>query len=680
MSAALPPALYPALRQRARRDHLVVCGGDALAFRMVEELTVRYAERVTVILRSASRSHGPQITALPGVRVIERPEADRQAFLEADLGSARGLALLDQDDLGNFHAALRAQEINPDLRLVIAIFNSGLGERIRTFFADCAVLSESAMSAPAFVAAALGEPAPSHVRLSGRTLYVARREDVSAAHIVCGLASSAEASQPDLQPADEATTGLVLAVADGTPRNPLERQRRHPLSATLRLGRSLFGHRIGAAFAALIGVLILGFILLATASHFSASDALYLTLLDAAGTAVTSPQLPPAEKLAQFLLTFDGLAFLPLVTAAVVGARLTGSVAGADRPISDHVIVAGLGNMGTRIVGQLHDLGVDVVCVDKSETAAGLAMARRLGLRVVIGETHREETLRAAGIDSCQALVSVTNSDIVNLETALHARALAGEPRVVVRLYDDDLAVRVQQTISNTISRSVSYLAAPVFAAALLDHQVLRTIAVGRHVLVIADVPVGNGAELAGRPIGDIHDGAVRVIALRRSGAAELDWSPRQDYRLAARDRVFGLATRAGLSTVLRRADSVLPPVLSGTPATAANRHPGTGGHQTPETGSPQTKAVSVTLLARSSAWFWRARCEDTGRLRMAVFVLQATDCSFPATGLISPGRPVALAWPSRRPAYPSACPSRSLLRRSRGGHPLRRKANEHHR
>jgi Trk K+ transport system NAD-binding subunit len=542
-------------RQRGRRDHLVVCGGDSLAFRMVEDLTVRYAERVTVILRSAKRSHGPQLAQLPGVRILERPDTDRQAFLDADLGTARGLALLDQDDLGNFHAALRAQEINPDLRLLITIFNTGLGERIRTFFTDCAVLSESAMAAPSFVAAALGEPAPSHVRLSGRTLYVARREDVSAGHIICGLAASAEASEPDLRPAGETATGLVLAVADGAPRNPLERERRNPLRAAARMTRSLFGHRIGAAFGALLGVLVLGFVLLATAGHISLPNALYLTFLDAAGAAFTNPQLSTAEKVAQFLLTFDGLAFLPLVTAAVVGARLTGSVRGAERPVIDHVIVAGLGNVGTRIAGLLHDLGIDVVCVDKSEDASGLAMARRLGLRVVIGETHREETLRAAGIDSCQALVSVTNSDIVNLETALHARALAENPRIVVRLYDDDLARRVQQTISNTISRSVSYLAAPVFAAAMLDHQVLRSIAVGRHVLVIADVAVGRGAELAGRAVGDVHERAtIRVIGLRRPGSAAVEWSPRQDYELAERDRIFVLATRAGLGSVLRRA------------------------------------------------------------------------------------------------------------------------------
>jgi Trk K+ transport system NAD-binding subunit len=551
----------PAPRERGRLDHLVVCGGDSLALRMVEELTVRYAEQVTVILRAADRGHGPQIAQLPGVTVIERPEADRAALLEAGLDTARGLALLDQDDLGNFHAALRAQEINPRLRLVIGIFNTGLGERIRSFFADCAVLSESAMSAPSFVAAALGEPAPSHVRLSGRTLYVARREDVSAEHIVCGLA--ADSGEPDLRPASQARSGLVLAVADGSPRDPLAR-RRHPLSAALRMARSLVGHRFGAAFMALLGVLILGFILLATAGGFSAANSLYLTLLDAAGTAVTSPSLSTPEKIAQFLLTFDGMAFLPLVTAAVVGARLTGSVRGTERPISDHVIVAGLGNVGTRIVGQLHDLGVDVVCVDKSENAAGLAMARRLGLQVVIGETHREETLRAAGIDSCQSLVSVTNSDIVNLETALHARALAEDLRIVVRLYDDDLARRVQATIGNTISRSVSYLAAPVFAAAMLDHQVLRTIGVGRHVLVIADVPVGTGAELAGGLVGDIHErAAVRVIALRRPGAHQVDWSPREDYRVAAGDRIFVLATRRGLSTVLRKAGAVPPHVVA---------------------------------------------------------------------------------------------------------------------
>jgi Trk K+ transport system NAD-binding subunit len=539
------------------RDHLILCGDDALALRIAEELTARYGEQVTVIVRSRERSHAARIARLPGVRVIERAELDSGAFADAQVQSARALALLSQDDLGNFHAALRAQEMNPDLRLVVAIFNTGLGERMRAFFNDCAVLSDSAMAAPSFVAAALGEPAPSHVRLAGRTLYVARRAETDPAHVVCGLAMTEDPVSPRLLPPDEQSADLVLAVADGTPRNPLARQRHSPLRAGMRILQMFFGYRLGLVFLTLFAALVAGFALLATAGRFSLSNALYLTFLDAAGAAVSDPGLSAPEKVAQILLTFDGLAFLPVVTAAVVGARLTGSLRGTDRPVSDHVIVAGLGNVGTRIVGQLHDLGVDVVGVDKDEDAAGVRLARRLGLRVVIGETHREETLRAAGIGTSRALVSVTSNDIVNLETGLHARALAADLRLVLRLADEDLAERMQKTVGNTISRSVSYLAAPAFAAAMLEHQVLRTIPVGRHVLLIADVPVDPASELVGRPLEDVHQtGELRVIALRRKGSDGVDWSPRHGYPISPQDRLYVLATRAGLSSVLARSQA----------------------------------------------------------------------------------------------------------------------------
>jgi Trk K+ transport system NAD-binding subunit len=534
-------------------DHIILCGANALASRMTEEITARYGLAVTVIVPSADGIHSARMAAMPGVRVLEHAELTTEAFIAAGLPAARGLAIVHQDDLGNFHAALRAQELTPNVRLVIAIFNAGLGERIRTFFADCAVLSESQMAAPSMIAAALGEPAPSHVRMASRTMYVARREDVGAGHIICGLASGPDADAPDLMPPGDPASGLVLAVADGTPRNPLSRQRRRRLTAPLRLLRRLIWHRMGFAFAALTGILVIGFLLLAYAVRYTPMTALYLTLLDSAGAAVTDPRLSSPEKWAQFLLTFDGMAFLPLVTAAIVGARIPGVVESVRPPLSGHVIVAGLGSVGSRIVGQLHDLGVDVVGIDKDPEAAAMPLAHRLGIRVVVGETHREETLRAAGIGTCQAIVSVTDSDIVNLETALNARALAAEPRIVVRLYDDDLAERVQRTIDGTVSRSTSYLAAPAFAAAVLDHQVLRTIAVGRHVLLMAEVAANADTGLAGQRVADVHQpGTLRVIALRRPGSPDADWSPAADYAIRPGDRLVVLATRAGLSRILR--------------------------------------------------------------------------------------------------------------------------------
>jgi Trk K+ transport system NAD-binding subunit len=542
----------PAEPRRADRrgDHLIVCGDGPLSYRITEELTARYGERVTVILPDRRNHHGPQISTLPRVRVLEYPELSSQAFTDADVQSARALAVVWQDDVGNLHAGLRAQELNPGLRLVLAIFNGRLGDHIRMLFPDCTVLSGTAMSAPSFVAAALDQPAPSHVRVQRRTLYVARPDDVAPGAVVCGLTDDHDA--PRLLPPGEGLrdqADLVLAVADGTPRNPLAR-RPNPARALAGLLRRLVWHKFGLVFTALLAVIGIGLALLATV--YSLSDAFYLTLMDLTGSALTRSQDTAAEKVAQVMLTVDGMAFIPVITAIVVGARLTGSVRRAPRPASGHIIVVGLGNVGTAVTGQLHDLGFDVVCVDNNPNAPGIPMARQMGLPVVIGDAFREQTLRAAHLDTCLALVSVTSLDIVNLETALTARALRDDLRIVLRLTDDDLAERLEKTTGNTISRSVPYLAAPAFATAMLEHQVLRTIDVGRHVLLIAEIRVADQAGLAGSLISDTEqDGQARVLALQASGVAALNWSPQRGYQLAAGDRLVVLATRRGLGRFL---------------------------------------------------------------------------------------------------------------------------------
>jgi Trk K+ transport system NAD-binding subunit len=220
----------------------------------------------------------------------------------------------------------------------------------------------------------------------------------------------------------------------------------------------------------------------------------------------------------------------------------------------------GLGRVGTRVVGQLHDLGIEVVAIDRDPQAPGMAMARRLGVPVVIGEIHREETLRSANLETSIALVSVTRSDEVNLEAALHARALREDLRIVLRLYDDDLAERVQKMIGNTVSRSVSYLAAPAFAAAMLEHQVLRTIPVGRHVLLIAEVRVEAGGELCGWPLEQAErPREARALAVRRRGTDIFDWTPDREYVLSPNDRLLFLATRAGLGAMLTRNQPASP-------------------------------------------------------------------------------------------------------------------------
>jgi voltage-gated potassium channel Kch len=173
------------------RPHFVVCGADPLVYTVAEELSNSgHRIRLTVIVPAQLRADVPDLATLRGVRVIRADRLDERTFRSAGLAGAAALALVMPDDVVNLHAALCAQAVEPDLRLVIRMFNTGLGYGVRRLFADCAVLSDAAMAAPAFVAASLGEVAPTHVRLAGRTLYVARRVDVRAEDVVCALTAA----------------------------------------------------------------------------------------------------------------------------------------------------------------------------------------------------------------------------------------------------------------------------------------------------------------------------------------------------------------------------------------------------------------------------------------------------------------------------------------------------------
>ncbi|MFF3851979.1 NAD-binding protein [Micromonospora sp. NPDC002575] len=557
------------------RPHYVVCGSDPLAYWVVRALLATEPDsgraRITLVVPERRRSDGPDGRDVPGLHVVRADRLDEVTFRRAGLAGADGLALLHQDDVGNMHAALCAQEVEPRLRLVVRMFNTSLANGLRQLFPDSAVLSDASMAAPAFVAAALGEVAPTHFRHGGRTLYVARRADVREKDVVCGVADTRDAARPQVLPADEATADVVLAEATGQPpgtelaarRLVRARRRRRPVAVLLRAVRSFATRKIGIAVLVLLAVIAgLGW-LNARAAHVGWADALYLTLVTTLTGEDPDVTKPVAAQVMQVVLNLAGLALIPLITAVVVdgivNARLalhTGRILPAR---SGHVVVVGLGNIGTRVMAQLNDFGVEVVAIDKDPDARGASLAHRLGVPLVVGDAGREETLRSASVETCQALVVVSTDDDVNLRAALNARGLTPDLRVVLRLFDGDFAERVQKAFGIGISRSVSYLAAPSFAAALLDRAVIATIPVGRHALLVTEVQVVAGSPLDGRPLSAVaQPGAVRLLAHARPGQ-KADWSADPRLVITAGDRLTVVARRAGLTALLRETTPPAP-------------------------------------------------------------------------------------------------------------------------
>ncbi|MFG3705738.1 NAD-binding protein [Micromonospora sp. NPDC047670] len=565
------------------RAHYVVCGRDALAYWVVRallatELQATGRVRITLVVPERPRSDEPDGRDLQGVEVVRADRLDEVTFRRAGLAGADGLALLHQDDVGNMHAALCAQEVEPRLRLVVRMFNTGLANGVRQIFPDSAVLSDASMAAPAFVAAALGEVAPTHFRHGGRTLYVARRDDVRPGDVVCGVADTRDPQQVRVLPADGSAADVVLAEATGAPpgtevaarRLRRARRRRRPLTVLLRAVRSFATRKIGIAVITLLAVIgVLGW-LNGRATHANWGDSLYLTLVTTLSGQDPDPNKPIAQQVMQVVLNLAGLALIPLITAVVVDGIVNARLAlhsGRIQPErSRHVVVVGLGNVGTRVMAQLCDFGVEVVAIDKVPEPRGAALARRLGVPLIVGDAALEETLQAASVGSCQALVVVSTDDETNLQAALNGRAVNPELQVVLRLFDGHFAERVQQAFGIGVSRSVSYLAAPSFAAALLDRAVIATIPVGRHALLVTEVVVAAGSSLDGRPLAAVGRAeSVRLLAHARAGQ-RLDWEPDPRLVIVAGDRLTVVARRAGLNALLREA-APPPPEDPVTPA-----------------------------------------------------------------------------------------------------------------
>ncbi|EDY46911.2 potassium channel family protein [Streptomyces sp. SPB074] len=306
--------------------------------------------------------------------------------------------------------------------------------------------------------------------------------------------------------------------------------------------------------------------------------AAYVTLLDL--FAINDPiEQGKARQILQLLNGLVGLLILPVLVAATLEAfgtfRSASTLRRPPRGLAGHVVLLGLGKIGTRVLARLHEMNVPVVCVEEDPEARGIALARRLRVPCVIGDVTDEGVLEAAKIGRASALLAVTSVDATNLEAALYARSLHPLLRVSLRLFDDDFATAVYRTLraahpgALTRSRSVSSLAAPAFAGAMMGRQVLGAIPVERRVLLFAALDVAGREELEGRTVAEaFRPGSWRVIALDTSGPAErapdlaapggqagggLVWDLHPGYVLRAEDRVVLAATRHGLGSLLTR-------------------------------------------------------------------------------------------------------------------------------
>src|SRR6516162_3893962 len=138
-----------------------------------------------------------------------------------------------------------------------------------------------------------------------------------------------------------------------------------------------------------------------------------------------------------------------------------------DRP----VIVCGLGRVGRRVLDHLRAAQLKAVVIDTKLDPATLPP----GVRGIVGDCRQPAILKEAGIDDTRGVIVCTSDDLVNITTALTARRLNADARIVVRLFNQNLLPRLGKAVHNTFALSVSALSAPLIALTALTGDVLGT-------------------------------------------------------------------------------------------------------------------------------------------------------------------------------------------------------------
>jgi hypothetical protein len=299
--------------------------------------------------------------------------------------------------------------------MFVAMFDRTARMQIESAIENCVVLSPAAISVPSIVAAAI---APYHAAV--------RR-----------AASSTQAAWVAI---DQVPGQSSIAISPFTP------------PGRLRL-RGLLGrltgqlHPYDSGSAVLVGGVLGLFAVLAIDTVIGLRHHSFIrSLYDAARTTATIGSPDPSDEVWPLLWSTVAALLVMGLTAAFAAGIVHHLISGRHVallgrrvvPRRGHVVICGMGQVGVRAAQELRDLGVAVVGIERVSSASGLAVARDLGIPVIVGDATSKRVLRRAALSKAEALVAAGSEERDNIAVAVSARAVRNDIQVVLRAGADD--------------------------------------------------------------------------------------------------------------------------------------------------------------------------------------------------------------------------------------------------
>jgi TrkA-N domain/Ion channel len=346
--------------------------------------------------------------------LLEKLEA---YFKSIDTGSVKMIYLLDEKDENNLQLiiALTALKIKP--AITASLFNENLIPHVSKVHPHLKILNPAKIAAPVFVAA----------------LY---------------------------QPLQRQLTEIPEV----------------PVKVKAAKKNDSFIQKLIISFSALI---ILAVIFFHFSENLSWIDSLYFVVVTVATVGygdINLAQSSAASKLFDVFLILSSTVFIWLFFSLIIDQllkkRIQLALGRKKYKLTNHIVVCGLGRLGHFIVQELLQKNEQVIVIEKDENSPHIDYCRQAGAHVYVGDGRLPNVLDDVNITKAKALVSVISNDALNLEIGLNARSLQHNIRLVLRIFDEQMADKIRDILNIHLTLSASAIADDKFYK-MLEEEIL---------------------------------------------------------------------------------------------------------------------------------------------------------------------------------------------------------------
>ncbi len=265
-----------------------------------------------------------------------------------------------------------------------------------------------------------------------------------------------------LNPAKIAAPAFVKALSKPLQRNyePIEATKP---SLVLFKWKDTLINKLTLSFSAII---VLAIIFFKYTENLSWINSLYFVIVTVATVGFGDINLlnsPWWSKLFAVLLILSSTIFIWMIFSLtidrVIKTRIQLALGRKKYRLTNHIIICGLGRLGYFIANELIKQNEKVLIIERNEELIQLDYLRQAGAEVYIGDARLPKVLSDVNIKYAKALYSVINNDSENLEIGLNGRSFQPTLRIILRIFDEQMAEKIKEHLNIHLTISASAIA-----------------------------------------------------------------------------------------------------------------------------------------------------------------------------------------------------------------------------